>query len=191
MADRVVGRLEVHERADQRLGHVAAAEVALHPPPAAAIDLEQARVHRRGPERDVRPVAAGVARPLHEQRDEERILARTLANDPRSLHAGRDIDAHRGHGEHRLAHVRRVQATRQRDRHLAGDGRGEGRVDPDPGAARMRPAGGVEQDPAGTGVEERAGAPDHVVGHGVRPDTQGLPHRASDRGHGRRAAHRR
>ena len=96
VADGVVRRLELLERRDERLGHVAAAEVALHPPPARAVDLEQARVHGRGTEGDVGPVAAGIARTLGEQRDAQRVLPRPLALDARAVRPRGDVDARRG-----------------------------------------------------------------------------------------------
>ena len=58
------------------------------------------------------------------------------------------------------ATLRRVEAAGERDRDLARDRGGERDVHPHPGAARVGAAGGVEQDPRGTGVEERAGGRD-------------------------------
>ena len=49
-----VGGLELLEGRHQRLGHIPAAEIALHPPPAGAVRVEEARVDGRRPERDVR-----------------------------------------------------------------------------------------------------------------------------------------
>ena len=94
------------------------------------------------------------------------------------------VHADRGNGEDRLRHVRRVEAAGQRDRHLARDGGCERRVDPDPGPARVRAAGGVEQDPASAGVQERAGAGDDIVRVCVRAHAERLPDRASHRGDG-------
>ena len=77
--------------------------------------------------------------------------------DARGVGPRRDVHADRGHREHGLADVRRVEAAGQGDRDLAGDGGGEGRVDADPGAARVRTTGGVEQDPGRAGVQECPG----------------------------------
>ena len=92
-------------------------------------------------------MAAGVAGALGEQRDPQRVLARPLAGDARALRARGDVDAGRGDREQRLGDVGRVEAAGERDRHLAGDRGGELDVDPGPGPARVRAAGGVEQDP--------------------------------------------
>ena len=110
----------------------------------------------------------------------QRILARALARCARRLGPGRDVHADGGHREHGLADVRRVEAAGQRDRDLAGDGGGEGRVDPDPGAAGVGTAGGVEQDPGRAGVEERPrGArprrPRRRPGPRAGPSTTGRP----------------
>ena len=51
VAERVVGGLELLERGHQRLGDVAAAEVALHPPAPGAVGVEQAGMDRRRAER--------------------------------------------------------------------------------------------------------------------------------------------
>jgi len=53
VADGVVRGLELLQRANQGLGHVPAAEVALLAPPTGGVDIEQARVDGRGAERDV------------------------------------------------------------------------------------------------------------------------------------------
>ena len=112
VAERVVRGLELVEGRHQRLGHVAATEVALHPPATGAVRLEQAGVDRRRPERDVRPVVAGGPGALHEQGDPERVLARPLPGDARRLDAGRDVDADRRDLAQRLGDVGRRSARR-------------------------------------------------------------------------------
>ena len=79
VAERVVGRLELLERGHQRLRHVAATEVALHPPPPGAVGVEQAGMDRRRAERHVGAVVAGGAGPLDEEGDAERVLASDAA----------------------------------------------------------------------------------------------------------------
>ena len=186
VADLVVGRLEALERTHQRLGDVSPAEVALLPPPAGRVNLEQPRVDRGGTERGVWPVATRVPGPLGEQGDAHRVLARTLAGCAGCLRPGRDVHADGGHREHGLADVRRVEAAGQGDRDLAGHGGGEGRVDADPGAARVGPAGRVEQDPGRAGGQERPRGAHHLVRDGARGHAQRLGNGSADGGDGRR-----
>ena len=108
----VVGDLELLERGHQRLGDVAAAEVALHPPPAGAVGIEQAGMDGGRTERDVRAVVAGGPGALDEQRDAERILGRALAGDARALDAGRDVDPDRRDGTERAGDVGRARGRR-------------------------------------------------------------------------------
>ncbi len=69
VAQRVVGVLELGQGGHQRLGHVAAPEVALHPPATGGVGVEQAGMDRRRAERDVGAVVAGGLGALDEQGD--------------------------------------------------------------------------------------------------------------------------
>ena len=133
-----------------------------------------------GPNGDVGPVPAGVAGPLGEQRDADGILARALARNARQLHARGHVDTDGRDREQRLADVGGRQAAGERDRDLARDRRGERGVDPRARAARVGPAGRVEQDPLGAGVEEGPGAPDDVIGSIAGSDAQCLPCRTAE-----------
>ena len=180
VADGVVGGLELLERRDERLGHVPATEVALHPPPARAIDLEQARVHGRGAERDVGPVPAGVPGALGEQGDAERVLARTLPVDPRRIGARGDVHAGRRDREQRVGDVAGMQAAGQRHRDLARDRGGDRRLDAHARPARVLAAGRVEQirsAPASSNSRPRAIA----TSGSSPPPTAGAPSRRAAR----------
>ncbi len=70
---RVICRLELLQRGHQGLGDVPATEVPLQPPATGPVRVEdQAGGHGGRPERGVRPVVAGGARPFDEQPDEIR-----------------------------------------------------------------------------------------------------------------------
>ena len=159
VADRVVRGLELLERADQRLGHVAPAEVALLAPAAEGVDLEQARMHGRRAEGDVGPMPAGVAGALDEEGDRERVLARPLARRC----AGRSVPE--ATSTPVAGTARTASATFAGPRppaRVTGTSRATAAASAvstrSPGAARVRAAGGVEEDPRGARVQERAGA---------------------------------
>ena len=152
MAERVVGGLELGERGHERLGHVPAAEVALHPPAARSVGIEQAGVDRRRAERDVRPIVTGRLGALDEERDAERVLGRPLPGVARRLDAAGDVDADGRDLAQGLGDIGRGQAAGQDDRHLPGDAAAADR-DALAGAARMGPAGRVEEDALDAGGE--------------------------------------
>ena len=126
VAERRVGRFELLERGHQRLGHVAAAEVALHPPSTGGVRLEQRGVDGRRAEGSVRAVVACGLGALHEQGDAERILARPLPGDARRLDAAGHVHADGRDRPQRLGDVGRVQATGEDGRHLPRDGHSPG-----------------------------------------------------------------
>ena len=164
--ERVVGDLELLERGHQRLRDVAATEIALHPPPAGAVGVEETGVDGRRAERDVGAIVAGRPSSLHEQRDPERILGRTLADDARALDPRRHVDADRGDGTEGAGDVGRVETAGQGDRHLPGDRGGQALGGTRPGPAGMRPTGGIEEEPLDAGIEECTSARDEVGGDG-------------------------
>ena len=148
VADRVVRGLELLERADQRLGHVAPAEVALLAPAAEGVDLEQAGVDGRRAERRVGPVAAGVAGTLGEERDaragpcaaaRRRRAARSVPEATSTPMAGTARTA-----SATLAGSRPPARMTGTSRATAAASAVSTRRPVPPG---MRPAGGVEQDP--------------------------------------------
>ena len=165
LAERVVRGLEPLERGHQRLGHVAATEVALHPPPAGAIRVEQAGMDGRRAEREVGPIVARGAGPLDEERDPERVLGRPDAGLAWSFDARGHVDADRGDGPERAGDDGRVETAGQRDRQLPGDRRGQAFRRAHPGPARMRPAGRVEEEALDAGVEVGPAARHEVGGH--------------------------
>ena len=148
MAERRIGRFELLERSHQRLGHVAAAEVALHPPPPGAVRLEQRGVDRRRAEGDVRAVVAGGLGAFHEQRDAERILARPLPGDAWRLDAAGHVHSDGRDRPQRLGDVGRVQAAGQDDGHLPGNRRGTCGRRPPASPAKGVGGGGVHHDPS-------------------------------------------
>ncbi len=175
VADPGVGALETLERGHQRLGHVAAAELAVDPPAAGRVRLEETGMDRRRAGRDVGPVDPGRAGPLGEQRDAERVLARALAGCSRRLDArgdvdadGRDLEDGRGRRWPGRARRRARPAARGRRRRPAAPA---ARVPVPPG---IRAAGRVEQEPLGPGGEERPPA--------VRDRRRGRGHEVVRRG---------
>ena len=153
MTDSLVRRLELLESGHEGLGDVAATEVALHPPPARDVGVEEAGMNGGRPERDRRAVVAGGPRTLDEQGHTERVLRRALTRDPRTLSAGRDVHPIRRDGPEGGRHVGRVEAAGQGDRHFPGDGRGQAFSGASPGPARVRPAGSVEEEAFDTAGE--------------------------------------
>ena len=162
------GRLELLERRDQRLGHVPAAEVAIDPPAALRVGVEERLRDRRRTRPDVGPVEARGAGPLDEQSHAKRVLAGLRAGGSRRamrarrssrtvlLDAGADVDADGGHFQDRGADVARVQAAGQDDGHFAGHGRGDRSIDQAAGPAGERASGGIENDSLGAGSESTA-----------------------------------
>ncbi len=187
VAERVVGRLELLERGHQGLGDVATAEVALHPPAPGAVGVEEAGRHRCRAERRVRPVVARRAGTLDEERDEIRVLDRALSRFARELDARRDVDADRGDVAQRPGDVGRREAAGQGDRQFPGDRRGQGGRGALARAARMRPAGRVEEKSLGPGREERPPSLDEPrrgsfdVGRRLGRQVEHLPDGPADR----------
>ena len=111
-------------------------------------------------EGDVGPIVAGRPGPLDEQGDAEWVLGRAFAGQARSLDAGCDVDADQRDRPRRPGHVRRMQPAGQGHRQFPGDRGGQQLGGTLAGAARVWPAGGVEEeafDTAGeVGVRPRA-----------------------------------
>ena len=149
VAERVVGRLELLERAHQRLGDVAAAEVALLAPAPGAVDLEQAGVDGRRAGR--RRSADGGARRGRASR-----TGRPGAGPCAGARPGRAgppcRTRRRRPSRGPRAAPRPTLAGVMPPARVIGTSRATAAasaiVDPDPGPARVRAAGGVEQDRA-------------------------------------------
>ena len=186
LAEGVVRGFELLEGGHEGLGDVAAAEVALHPPAPGAIRVEQARRHRRRPERRVRTIVTGGPSPLDEERDEIGVLDRAPARLARELDARRDVDPERRDVTEGAGDIGRREAAGQRDRQLAGDGGGQGGRCPLAGPAWMLPAGRVEQQPFRAGRQVRLAAPGEAsggrgqVGRWLGGQVEHLPHRSTD-----------
>ena len=132
-------------------------------------------VHGRRAEGDVGPVPAGIAGALGEQRDAERVLARSLPGDPRRIGARGDVHPGRGDREERVGDVRRDAARRRASPAPRARPRPRSRLHAHAGATRVLAAGGVEQDPLGAGLEPGPGAAITTSGSSPRPDLQRLP----------------
>ena len=111
---------------------------------------------RRRADGEVRPVDPRGASALDEDRDLERVLARTLVGFARTLDARRDVDADRRRRADCRGDGRGREAAGEEDRDLAGDRRGKRRCGTGAGAAGMGPAGRVEEQPRSARREERA-----------------------------------
>ena len=153
VTDSLVGRLELLQGGHECLGDVTPTEVALHPPPAGAVGIDEAGMDGGRSERDRRTVVACDPRPLDEQGHAERVLRRALTRDSRTLSPGRDVHAVRGDGPKSGRHVGRVEAAGQGDRHFPGDGRSQALGRASPGTAGMGPAGRVEEEAFDTAGE--------------------------------------
>ena len=138
-------------------------------------------MHGRGAEGDVGPVAAGVAGALGEQGDPERVLARPLAGDARRLRARGDVHAgrrdRRARASPTFAGSRPPASVIGTSRATAAASAASTRI---AGAARVRAAGRVEQDPRrrrrrGTRGRGRSRRP------GRRPGRPGAPSRRAGR----------
>ena len=142
-----------------------------------------------GPNGDVGPMATGVAGALREQRRRAAGPCAVARPSTRGrVRARGDVDADRRDREQRLGDVAGVQAAGERDRDLAGDRGGEAGVDAHPGPARVRPAGGVEQDAARRRRRGRPGrAATTASGSSVGAHPERLPGRPAEaRERGRR-----
>jgi hypothetical protein len=162
-----VGALELLKGGHQRFGDVPPTERAVEAPPSARVRLDEARVDDGGTGGKVRAIESRRARPLGEQGERERVLARPPAGDGRRLDPGCDVDADRRHPAKRSRHRVRCQPAGENDGHLASDGRRQLSRDADPRPAGMRPAGCVEQDTGGAMVDPGADAR-HDVGRRFR-----------------------
>ena len=140
---------------------------------------------------DVRPVVAGRAGSLDEQRDAQRILPWTFAGDAWALDAGRDIDRDGGDRTQRPGNVGRVETAGQGDRHFPGDGGGQPLGGARSRPARMRSARGVEEEPLDAGIEVGTAARHEVgddrgrVGRLRGREVEDLPGPSRDRPRGR------
>ena len=134
---------------------------------------------------DVWPMPTGVSSPLGKQGDGQWVLARALVAQASHLNAGRHINARGRDVQQRLAHIGGGETASQRDGNLAGNGRGQHRVHAGAGAAGMRPARGVQQDPLGASAQKRVSAIHDGRGRVAGTNAERLPDGTADSGDGR------
>ena len=145
VAQRGVGPLELLEGCHERLRHVPPAELAIDAPAPRRVGIEQAGMDRASartacwadrcapPERASRTVRLGAGPCVAAGRRRAAPRRRTRRRPRSPARPGRP------------PRPRRVEAAREDDRHLPGDGCGESAIDPDAGAARMETTRRVEE----------------------------------------------
>jgi len=153
VAELGVRRLQLRQGAHERLGDIAAAELALEAPATSPVCFEQARLDGRRAGGEVRAIGAGGAGTLDEERDAERVLARRLAARARGFGPGGDVDAYRWGGSEGTGDVGRIEPPGQDDRDFMRDRGNQPLIGAGAGATRVRAAGGVQEDSLGAGVE--------------------------------------